>query len=147
MRARVRKGFNLIELLLSLGLLAALAAISLPIYQSLQNRNALDLAEAAVAQGSRRAQALSAASYGDAVWGIKLQAGSVVVFKGASYAARDSSYDEIYDMPSNIAASGLTEITYAKLSGAPSASGTVTLTGANNETRAIIINSEGTADF
>lgn len=133
--------------MLSMAVLAVLAAVGLPVYQSLQVRNNLDIAVETVVQGGRRAQVLSIASDGDATWGIRVQTGSAIIFKGATYVARDSAYDEITELSGGITPSGLTEIVYAKLSGLPNATGTITLTGSNNETRTITINAKGVADF
>lgn len=144
---RFRRGFTLLEVMLSMTVLAVLAAVGLPVFQSLQVRNDLDIAVGAVVQGSRRAQALSVASDGDATWGIRIQTGGTIIFRGTSYAARDSSYDEMFDLSGGITPSGLTEITYSKLNGFPSATGTITLTGSSNETRTITINSKGVASF
>jgi prepilin-type N-terminal cleavage/methylation domain-containing protein len=144
---RFRHGFTLLEVMLSMAVLAVLAAVGFPIFQSLQVRNDLDIAVQTVVQSGRRAQMLSVASDGDATWGIRIQTGSTVVFKGPSYAARDISSDEISDLSGSIVPSGLTEIVYSKLNGFPGATGTLTLTGSNNETRSITINSKGVASF
>lgn len=138
-------GFTLIEVLLSAALIALVAGISAPVYQSFQIKNDLDIAQNTIGQTLRRAQILSQSVDGDVPWGVKIQTGSVVLFKGASYAVRDAGFNEIFDVPSNIIPSGLTEIIFAKFSGLPPAAGTVTLTAAQiNETRTIAINEKGT---
>jgi prepilin-type N-terminal cleavage/methylation domain-containing protein len=146
MRAK-RKGFTLPEVMVSLATISAIAAVSIPIYQSFLARNDLDIAAATIAQISRRAQLLAEASDGDTSWGVMLQTGSVTLFKGASYAARDTAYDSAFDVPGSIAPSGLSEVVYAKFTGLPQTTGTYTITSATNETRNIAINSKGTVSY
>ena len=137
----------MLEVLLSVSLIALLAGISIPIYLSFQVRNDLDIAAVTVAQTARRAEMLAQAVDGDMSWGIKIQSGSIVLFKGISYAARDPSFDEVFDMPTSITPSGVGEIVCAKFSGLPQTIGTVTLTSNANENRVITINAKGTISY
>lgn len=143
----MNKGFTLLEVLLSIALVAVLAGMSIPIYQSFQNKNDLDIAAAAAVQSLRRAQVLARAVDGDTSWGVRLQSGSVVLFKGTSWAGRDSNYDEVFEISSSLALSGLSEIVFSKFSGTPQVTGNITLTSVNNDARTITINSKGTIGY
>ncbi len=142
------KGFTLLEVLLSAALITIIAGFSFPIYQSFQVRNDIDIAQTTAGQTLRRAQILSQSVDGDISWGVKIQSGSIVLFKGANYAGRDVNFDEIFILPSSIVPSGLTEIVFAKFTGLPSLTGTATLTASQiNETRTITINGKGTVGY
>ena len=140
-------GFTLIELLLSIAVIILIAGMSAPVYQSFQVRNDLDIATVATAQSLRRAQILSQAVDGDTSWGVKVQTGSSVLFKGANYATRDTVYDEIFDVPESIAPSDVSEIVFTKFTGLPQTTGTIIYTSNANETRTITINVEGTISY
>ncbi len=141
------RGFTLVEMLLSIAAMSIIAGISIPLYQSFQNRNDLDIATVTLAQSMRRAGALAQASDGDASWGIAVATGTITLFKGGSYAARDAAYDESYAMPENIAVSGLSEAVFAKFTGMPVGTGTTVFTSVNNETRSITLNAKGTVSY
>lgn len=142
-----KRGFTLIELLLSIATIAIIAGIAVPIYQAFQVRNDLDIATVEVAQSLHRAQLLSQAVDGDIGWGIKLLSGSLTVFKGASYALRDATFDETFAIPTSIVPSGVSEVVFAKFSGLPQTTGTTTLTSNINETRNITINAKGMVNY
>ena len=141
------KGFTLIEVLLSLALMALLAVMSVPVYQSFQVRNDLDIAAVTLAQTLRRAELLSQAVDGDSTWGVRIESGLITLFKGASYGARDFNFDETFIVPTSITPSGAQEFVFAKLSGAPQSTGTVTFTSSINETRTITVNARGTVGY
>lgn len=142
----MKKGFTLLELLLSITILTIIVGIGIPVYQSLQNNNNLDIAKTTVVQGLRRAQELSRSGEHDAMWGVKVQSGSITLFKGATYAARDSAFDELFDTPSNIVPTGSTEIVFSKFYGIPNTTGTLTLT-LNNTVQTLNINEKGTLTY
>lgn len=141
--SNVTQGFTLLEVLLSVAVIALIAGIGIPVYQSFQNRNDLDIAAITFAQTLRRAQTLAEAVDGDTSWGVFAQSGTITLFKGASYASRDTQFDEVFTMPSTIAVSGTQEYVFAKFTGLPGAAGSLTLTSINNETRTITTNAKG----
>lgn len=143
----MKRGFTMIEVMLSLAIIGVLAGISAPIYQSFQVRNDLDIAAVTIAQSMRRAQVLSEAVDGDATWGVDVRSGSITVFKGATYAGRDTTFDELSPMPTSITPSGFGGAVFAKFTGLPQTTGTITLTSNANETRTITINAKGTISY
>lgn len=146
MKRTAPKGFTLLEMLLSVAVIATLAGLSLPVFRTMLTKNDLDIAAVTTAQTLRRAQVLSQAVDGDTSWGVKVQSGSIVVFKGASYATRDTTFDEIFDVPTTISISGATEIVFAKFTGFTQTTGTIFLS-TEGDSRSISINEKGTLTY
>ena len=140
-------GFTFIEILLVVALIGITAGISIPVYQSFQTRNDLDISSITIAQTLRRAQLLSQAVDGDISWGVKVAVGNITLFKGENFFARDTEFDEVFSMPTSISVLGLEEIVFEKFTGEPQNTGTTTLTSVNNETRSINISSKGTVSY
>jgi prepilin-type N-terminal cleavage/methylation domain-containing protein len=142
-------GFSLIELLLCVAIIGLLTGMTLPLYQSYQNSNDVDLDTQSVAAMLRRAELYARTMNGDNSWGVKVQSGSATLFKGASYATRDTTVDETDALPSVITFSGtLSEVVFTKFTATPSATGTIILTHtANNDVRTITLNAKGMVDY
>lgn len=140
------KGFTLLELLLSVATVVTLAAFSVPVYSSFQTQNDLDLAVVTTAQSLRRAQVLSQAVDGDSSWGVKIQNGSLTVFKGNSFVGRDSNYDETFNL-SAVSPSGVSEVVFNKLSGTAQITGGITLTSVDGSAKTLTINNKGMVDY
>ena len=147
MSTRAASGFTLIEMLLSIAALAIIAGIGVPVYQSLQVRNNLDIAATTLAQDYRRAQTLAQASDGDTSWGVSVGSTTITVFKGLSYATRDASYDELSDLSGSITPTGVLSVVFAKFTGLPQTTGTTTLTSNTNEVRTVYLNAKGTITY
>lgn len=141
------KGFTLFEVLLSITIIALVAGISVPVYQSFQVRNDLNIAASTVVQTLRRAQVLSQAVDGDMSWGVYSGNGAITLFKGGSYITRDSNFDESFAVPTNITPSGLQEIIFTKFTGFPQTTGNIIFTSSANETKTISINKKGTVSW
>jgi prepilin-type N-terminal cleavage/methylation domain-containing protein len=142
-----REGFTLIEVLLSVAIIGMLVGISLPVYESFSRRNDLDVTAQGVVSLLRRAESYSRAVKTDAVWSVEIQTSSATLFQGASFASRNTAYDETVAIPSSITPSGLTEVQFSKFNAAPNTTGTVTLLSNTNDTRVIAINAEGMVSY
>lgn len=130
-----RRGFSLLEVVIVIGIVGVMSALSVPAYRDYQIRSDLDKVAQQVSQGLARAQLLSKSGERDAMWGFYVPAG--VLYKGTSYATRDSSFDQVYPMPSTIAVSGLMDISYSRVKGTASQEGNIVLRALNDDQRQI----------
>ena len=146
-KQRSVQGFTLPEVLLSLSLLAIIAAMSMPMYRIFLVRNDLDTAATTLAQSLRRAQSLAQGGDGDTSWGVHVGVGSILIYKGSSFVARDSSFDENTSIPTSIVPTGTIDTYFLKTTGIPNATGTYILTSQANETRTVTINQKGMVDY
>lgn len=136
----------MLEVLMSIALLAIIVGIGAPIYQSLQARNSLDLSADTITQSLRRAQTLARFGSGDDSWGLFIQSGTITLFKGNTYAGRVAGFDEVFELPMQITPSGLSEVVFEKFIAEPDVSGSITLTSSSGEERVIVINEKGMVD-
>ena len=144
---KVRSGFTLIEMALSVALLGIIFGMTMPMYHTFSVRNDLDIATFTVVQSLRRAQVLSQVSDGDSSWGVRVSSGSILIYKGSSFILREEEYDENTSIPTTILISGLQDVVFSKQTGLPQNTGTVSLTSSSNETRNVTINQKGMVDY
>lgn len=143
---KTKKAYTLIELLVSIGLIGLIAGISLPIFSNFQYRNELDASVNITVRALKSAQTFAQSGLNDSVWGVRVNANTVTVFKGNTYSTRDVSFDNTYTFPLNLSTSGISEITYSKLYGIPSTTGSLNLFD-NSNSRQISINAKGTVTY
>ncbi len=141
------RGFTLLEMALSISILGIIFGMIGPLYHTFMVRNDLDITVQTMVQSERRAATLARSLDGDSVWGVHVATGSILIFKGASFADRDIAYDEGTDIPTSISFSGLTDIVFNKKTGTPQSVGTTTFTSVTNETRNVTINQKGMVDY
>ncbi|MEK7648954.1 MAG: prepilin-type N-terminal cleavage/methylation domain-containing protein [Patescibacteria group bacterium] len=147
MKRHLHSGFTLLELMLAIAIIAVIAVGAITLDIPAQQRNDLDTVRNSIIQTLHSARTKARAADGDAQWGVSIQQSTFVLFKGASYASRDASYDEATDIPQTLAPSGLGELTFAKRTGDPAQTGSITLTSKTNEQRTITINAKGMIDY
>lgn len=139
-------GFTLIEVLLVASIMAVASLIVAPVSIDYQQRNDLDTSQITFVQGVRRAQQLSMSGEGDSAWGVNAVSGEIVIFKGNTYATRDTAYDENYDISSAITFAGQLEYDFAKITGLPAQTGTATFTD-NNYQKQVVVNAKGIVNY
>lgn len=138
-----QRGFTLIELLLSVVIIGILGGVTAPVYNSFAVRNDLDITGQQIVESLRRAQTYARAMDDDSAWSVEIQTSAATLFRGTNFGGRDTSLDEAVTIPGSITRSGLTEVQFAKLTGLPNTTGSITLTSNTNEVRTITINAKG----
>ena len=139
-----QRGFTLIEMLLSVSIIAIVSALSLPLYQVFQNQNDLTVVAESTTQALRRAQVYSRGMDDDSQWSVAIQSTAVTLFKGTNFGGRDTSYDETINVPAGVTVGGLAEVQFAKMTGLPNANGNITFTSARTgDVETVSINAKG----
>ncbi|MEO6729532.1 MAG: hypothetical protein ABIM99_06450 [Candidatus Dojkabacteria bacterium] len=134
--------YTLIEVLVTTALLVSLVGISIPIYQNFQIVNELDSSVNLTVRLLRSAQLQAQSVQLDSNYGIFFSTGKVTIYKGLTYAARDTTGDQAYDIPANITVTGINDFIYSKVFGDPSITGTISFTSFTT-IKTIVINSKG----
>ncbi len=143
----INRGFSLFEMIIVVGLIIVVSAIILPSYRGFGYSNDLSVAVNAVVQGLNQAQALARSGDGDSDWGIKIESGKVIIFKGSSFISFNAVSDQVFPIPLDITFSGLSQVIFAKFTGLPNQTGSVTLTGIVGNFAIITINQQGVVTF
>ncbi|MEK7184149.1 MAG: prepilin-type N-terminal cleavage/methylation domain-containing protein [Patescibacteria group bacterium] len=142
-----RQGFTLLEVLLVVSIISVIAGFAIPVFQSFQVKNDLDIAANTIAASFRRAQTLATSSEGDSQWGVHIVTGSITLFQGTSFAARNAAYDEVFTVSATITPSGVGDVVFDRLTGEALSTGTVTLTASTGVVRTVAITSKGTVTY
>ncbi len=151
-RISIRKGFTLLEVLIILGLISVVGAlgliISLDDYRAFHMHNERDMVVAVLHKA--RSQAINNMCFGAGCTDGKPHgvyfghAGNYIIYQGTSYAARDTSVDEVIEAKDDAATvTGASDVTFAPLTGNVTATRTVTVTDISGRVSAITIEPEG----
>lgn len=92
------KGFTLVELLLVIAIVAFVGATSIPVGSAFLVRNQLKNKTNEIVSSMRTAQLESISGKEDSQWGVSIDASEIILFKGSSYIARDSDFDQIFSI-------------------------------------------------
>ena len=136
-------GFTLIELLLSMAIISTVFVFSAPLLNSFHWNAELNNATNSTVQSLRRAATLARSGQEDSQWGVRINSGSVTLFKGTSYATRDTAFDEGLNFATSITTGGINEVVFSKLTGLPVPTGTIIFTSPQGQARSVVVNSEG----
>jgi len=93
----------------------------------------------------QKAQAEAQLGKAGSVFGVYILPGAYVLYQGETYAGRSESEDETFSYASAMTLSGITDITFTKRDGLPSATGTILLT-LGDDVQIITIGSFGTIE-
>src|SRR3990172_8495753 len=129
------RAFTLFEILLVMSLISMIFIFAAPIYSGFLVSNDLTQAENALVQALKRSQSLASSGENDSSWGVRIQSESITLFSGSSYAARDTTFDEITRISDKISVSGLTEVVFSKQDAEPGTTGTFIFNGNNGDIR------------
>jgi len=143
MKSLENKGFTVIEILIVIAILAVLIAVIWPKFSDLRAHQVLKAATEDVMSALNKARSQTLASLESSEYGVHFESDSVTIFKGNSYTVGAPENQEIeITSPASISditlTGGTSNVFFARLSAAPSASGTITVTnGINSKTISI----------
>ena len=145
------KGFTLIEILLIIVIFSLLLGIGFSFFHSFLIKYYLTSASSELLQNLKRAQIRAQASENDSRFGIYFNpgvGGSYILYQGNDYAHRNPDYDEEYILPKSLTlivnlSGGSLEVSFEKIKGLPSTTGTITILDTRGKSKTIHIESSG----
>jgi len=154
----MKNSFTLIEVLIVVGVLTLSVGLSVPILGLFQKTSALNNSAEEIAGFLRLAQNKTLALERGGQWGIYFSTSTspqqYILFKGQSFASRDSSFDEARSLSKNIEIyqidlTGKSEVVFSKISGQAVPAGNIYLRLKDDQSKfiAIFIDGSGKVDF
>lgn len=138
-------GFTLIELLLVIAIVLIISGMTPVLFSRFLAQNSLANVADYIRVNMRNAQTYSMSGKAGSRWGMALSANKIILFAGDSFATRNTSLDQSYDVGDQINISGLSEVVFDRKTGTPSSQLSITLTSGENN-RSIVVNSQGGID-
>lgn len=135
-----RAGFSLIELLLTISIVLVLGVLSSVFYSRFLNQNSVANVSDTFASQLRKAQVYAMAGKQNTNWGVKYSnlTNTITLFAVAS-----NAFDEKNTVNGNIAIGVFSQVIFAKATGMPDSTPTITISGGGN-TKTVSVNSQGT---
>lgn len=142
MRTDNNAGFTLIEVMLTMSLVVLIAILSAPFYGQFIFSQEVAVTRDELVGSFSKARLYSMLGKGGTTWGVALDDGRIVLFRGTSFAGRDGGFDEIFPLHPSVTVSGMTEVVFASPTGQPDSQPTITISGDGAE-EIWAMNSEG----
>jgi len=144
-------GFTLIELLLVIALMLLLGTMGTAFTSRFLTQNGVTNAQDQLVGDLRKAQMNAMmgkqrtnVTCNPCNWGVNYggTANTITLYLGNTFAGRNSAFDEKFSVNASISITGVTDVNFAKVTGLPNTTGTMTITG-NGQTKTVTINSQG----
>jgi prepilin-type N-terminal cleavage/methylation domain-containing protein len=137
------KGYTLIELLIVVLIVSLIAVMTSVFYSRFLVQNSVDDITDTIVQNLRKAQlyAMESRKSETQGWGVKFSVGRISVYLGNSYASRTLIWDENVLINGGATVSAF-EVNFMRLTGTPSATPTINITG-KNITKSVTLTAQG----
>ena len=138
-------GVSFLEIILVVALMAILATMAPIFYSRLILQNAVSNTTDQLTGSLRKAQLYSMMSKQGSGWSVNYSSNTITLYKGSTFLGHDTSFDEKSDVNANVSVSGITDISFARITGLPIPGGgiTITISSSGNNSKTITINSQG----
>ncbi|MDO8498668.1 MAG: type II secretion system protein [bacterium] len=136
-------GFTLIELLLVVAIVLTLSVLSASFYARFLVQNAVENTTEQLVGSFRKAQIYSMEGKRGSGWAVNYSTDTITLYKGTDFLDRDTSFDEKFSVNPNVTVAGLSNISFAQVTGLPTPqSASVTISG-NGNSKTVTLNSQG----
>lgn len=142
MNQESRRGFTLIEVMLTMALVGILALLSSPLYGNFIFSQEIPVVRDELQGSFAKAQLYSMTGKNVSPWGVAISDGEIILFQGSSFASRDQAFDETFAIHPRVTISGMSEVVFVQTTGRPDSQPTITVSG-NDVTETFTMNSEG----
>lgn len=136
-------GITFIELILIVSLILIMATMTPVFYSRFILQNAVANTTDQMAGSLRKAQLYSMMSKQGDSWSVNYSSNAITLYKGTSFASRDSSFDEKFEVNPNVSVSGIVDISFARITGLPSPSASTITISSGNNSDVITVNNQG----
>lgn len=152
------QGFTLFEVIIVLAIFAVLSAVVVGSFVVLQKRSGVDSSAQEFVNALKLAQSKTLASEQSKAYGVYINTSvsphRYIIFRGATYASRETAFDQEYQLPSSIEFFGISlgggnEIVFERLTGFSAQSGNVSVRFKTDtsQSKTIYIANNGTIGF
>ncbi|MBA3733347.1 prepilin-type N-terminal cleavage/methylation domain-containing protein [Patescibacteria group bacterium] len=146
---KLKKGFSIIELLMSLAIIGLLTTIILTSFVSFRKNQSLSKDTETIVETLRQARNQTLSSKNSSNYGVHIESSKIVLFTGSTYVVNTASNQEfILNSTDNILsitlAGGGSEVVFNRLTGETSQNGTVVVSSAGiSKTKTVTIYKTG----
>jgi|SRR3989338_6195061 len=150
----LKRGITPIELIIVIAVLAIIVAIVLPQFAQIREEQVLKGVTSEVLSALNKARLETISSYNSSQYGVHFEPTQIVIFRGTSYSS-GAADNEIISITSPASITNVTfgdvssvegDVYFNRLSGAPSTTGTVTVS-TSSYAKTITINASGAASM
>lgn len=136
------RGFTFVEMILVVALISIVTGMSVVFYSRFINQNAvLNTVDQLVGE-LHKAQIYAMSGKQNSNWGVNYASQTITLYSGTSYVARNTAFDEKFNVNGTVSVSGLSDLNFARVTGIPTVSPTITISGGNN-TKTVTVSSQG----
>lgn len=137
------RGFTLIELILVVAIVSFIALLSSPFYSRFLMQNSVDNTRDQLTGSLRKAQIYSMMGKKGSSWSVNYSSNTITLYKGASFASRDPAFDEKFSVNPTVSITGMTDISFARITGLPAAGEATIAISSGNNNKTVTVNSQG----
>lgn len=123
----MRSGFTLVELVIVVALMAGFALLGIPFGVESYRDYVLISTTRDMVSLLRRAETFALANASSSSYGVSFRADRAVLFKGMTYASRETVFDEEHVLSPSVVVGATDDVVFAPLSGMPGATTSVTV--------------------
>lgn len=123
----MRPGYTYVEMVLSIVILIIVTVSILPVFGTFLYTVELRDAKETILTDLRFARLHAISGNASSTFGAHFDGNAYTLFRGETYATRDTTKDTHREVAENVSITGMQEITFATFSGNPSVTGTIVL--------------------